>query len=138
MPTQLIAPAPKPKRRLTTRQREFVKEYVSNGFNGAKAAIAAGYSEKIAREVGSVNLTKCNIRKLIDAELADRGANRDRLLQEYLDHAFLEVDSNTSPAMIALKSKCMETLTRCNPIELGNHLLEQRIDQEELLLRIAH
>ena len=117
MPTQLAVQNQKPKRRLTTRQREFAKEYVSNGFNGSKAAIAAGYSEKIAREVGSVNLTKCNIRKLVDAELADRGANRDRLLQEYLNHAFLEVDSDTSPAMVALKSKCMETLTRVLALE---------------------
>lgn len=117
MPTQLAAPAHRPNRRLTTRQREFAKKYVSNGFNGAKAAIAAGYSEKIAREVGSVNLTKCNIRQLIDAELADRGANRDRLLQGYLDHAFLEVDSSTTPAMVALKSKCMETLTRVLALE---------------------
>jgi len=54
---------------------------------------------------------------LIDAELANRGANRDRLLQEYLNHAFLDLDSNTSPAMIALKSKCMETLTRVLALE---------------------
>ena len=54
---------------------------------------------------------------MIDAELANRGANRDRLLQEHLNHAFLDVDSNTSPAMIALKSKCMETLTRVLALE---------------------
>ena len=117
MSTQLAAPAHRPNRRLTTRQREFAKEYVSNGFNARKAAITVGYSKKAAVEQGSENLSKPHIRQLVDAALADRGANRDRLLQEYLDHAFLEVDSSTTPAMVALKSKCMETLTRVLALE---------------------
>ena len=52
MPT-LAVPNQKPKRRLTTRQREFVKEYVSNGFNARKATLTSGYSKNAAVEQGS-------------------------------------------------------------------------------------
>jgi phage terminase small subunit len=38
---------------LTLKQKTFVLEYLSNGFNATKAAISAGYSEKTAQEQGS-------------------------------------------------------------------------------------
>ena len=70
MSTQLAAPAHRPNRRLTTRQREFAKEYVSNGFNARKAAITVGYNKKAAVEQGSENLSKPHIRQLVDAARA--------------------------------------------------------------------
>ena len=39
--------------KLTDKQRRFVEEYCSNGFNATKAAITAGYSEKTAQEQSS-------------------------------------------------------------------------------------
>ena len=45
---------------LTNKQRRFCEEYVID-WNGTRAAIAAGYSEKSAREQASQNLTKLNI-----------------------------------------------------------------------------
>lgn len=45
---------------LNTRQRVFVNEYLKS-FNATQAAIAAGYSEKTARSIGSENLTKPDI-----------------------------------------------------------------------------
>lgn len=46
--------------KLTTKQRAFVEAYLT-GQNATEAAIAAGYSEKTARSVGSENLTKPDI-----------------------------------------------------------------------------
>jgi len=44
--------------KMTAKQQAFCEAYVSNGFNGTKAAITAGYSENSAQEIGSENLCK--------------------------------------------------------------------------------
>ncbi|MVN88276.1 hypothetical protein GO986_16140 [Deinococcus sp. HMF7620] len=51
---------------LTPKQKKFVREYVREP-NGAKAAIAAGYSEDSARQIASENLTKPNIAAAVEA-----------------------------------------------------------------------
>ena len=51
---------------LTTKQELFVSAYCSNGYNGTKAAIEAGYSEHTAKEQASQNLTKIEIIDAID------------------------------------------------------------------------
>jgi len=52
--------------KLTVKQDAFVKAYLLNGGNATQAAISAGYSEDSARFVGSENLTKPNIKKVIE------------------------------------------------------------------------
>ena len=52
--------------KLTTKQKSFVNHYCSNGGNGTQAAISAGYSVKVAGEVGSENLMKPHIKAEID------------------------------------------------------------------------
>lgn len=47
--------------KLTDKQRRFVEEYCSNGFNATQAAISAGYSEKTACKIASENLSKPDI-----------------------------------------------------------------------------
>ena len=51
--------------KLTTKQRRFVEAYDGNA---TQAAIAAGYSQKIARQMGQVNMTK----RVILAEIKAR------------------------------------------------------------------
>jgi len=46
---------------LTAKQRRFVEEFCSNGFNGTKAALSAGYSERTAGSISSENLQKPEI-----------------------------------------------------------------------------
>lgn len=60
-------------KRLTKEQKEiiFVKEYIKD-FNGTRAAIEAGYSEKSARSAASRMLTNNNIQKLLNDELKAR------------------------------------------------------------------
>lgn len=57
--TQLLAA-------LEPRQRRFVQAYVREP-NATKAALAAGYSEKTARSIGSENLTKPDIAAAVEA-----------------------------------------------------------------------
>jgi hypothetical protein len=47
-------------KKLTPKQQRFVQEYLVD-FNGAAAAIRAGYSKKTAKEIASENLTKPNV-----------------------------------------------------------------------------
>ena len=54
---------------MTAKQRRYVKEYCLD-FNGTRAAIAAGYSKKTARQIGSENLTKPAIQGAIKSEVA--------------------------------------------------------------------
>ena len=70
---------------LTAKQRRFVKEYCLD-FNGTKAAIAAGYSKKTARQIGSENLTKPAIQGAIKSEVAtldvEKEISREQLIQD--------------------------------------------------------
>ena len=54
------------KDKLTPKQDKFVKAYLLNGGNATQAAITAGYSEKTAQEIGSENLSKPIIKKVIE------------------------------------------------------------------------
>lgn len=56
---------------LTPKQSLFIQEYLKN-FNATKAAIAAGYSEKTARQIGSENLSKPYIAEIIKIEVEAR------------------------------------------------------------------
>ncbi len=51
--------------KLTDKQERFCEEYVID-WNATRAAIAAGYSENTAKEIGCENLTKPNIKEHIE------------------------------------------------------------------------
>lgn len=72
--------------RLTRKQRRFADEYLID-LNATQAAIRAGYSVKAARFIGAENLTKPNIKKYIDARMAEKDAERIAKQDEIL--AFL-------------------------------------------------
>ena len=53
---------------MTPRQRKFCDEYLISG-NATDAAIKAGYSPKTAKQTGSENLAKPDLKAYIDTEL---------------------------------------------------------------------
>ena len=53
---------------MTARQRKFCNEYLISG-NATDAAIKAGYSPKTAKQTGSENLAKPDLRAYIDEQL---------------------------------------------------------------------
>ena len=57
---------------LTAKQRVFCDEYVRNGCNATKAAIAAGYSLKSAQVIAAENLSKPCIYNYINSVLTQR------------------------------------------------------------------
>lgn len=54
---------------MTPRQQKFCDEYLISG-NATEAAIKAGYSRKTAKQTGSENLSKPDLRAYIDEQLA--------------------------------------------------------------------
>lgn len=54
---------------MTPRQQKFCNEYLISG-NATEAAIKAGYSRKTAKQTGSENLSKPDLRAYIDEQLA--------------------------------------------------------------------
>lgn len=63
------------KRKLTPKQQKFADEYIKSG-NAADAARKAGYSKRSARSVGQENLTKPDIKKYIDEQMAEIASRR--------------------------------------------------------------
>lgn len=65
----------------TDKERAFVSHYIFTvGLNGTKAAIAAGYSKKSARQIASENLSKPYIRAEIDRLLGEQAMGRNEVL----------------------------------------------------------
>lgn len=75
--------------RLTGKQRQFVNLYVANGFNGFRAAKAAGYkgSDDTLRTMASENLTKPNIKAAIEAHMKAMAMPADEALARISTHA---------------------------------------------------
>lgn len=69
------------KKPLEPRQELFCQHYIANGFNGTKAAIAAGYSEKTANEIAAENLAKPSIKGRIE-ELKGEMLKKMEITQE--------------------------------------------------------
>lgn len=68
--------------KLTNKQKAFVEAYLANGFNGVKAARAAGYAgnENTLAVVASENLRKPKIAALIDERMKAMAMSADEAL----------------------------------------------------------
>lgn len=65
---------------LSAKEVLFISHYVSNNFNAKRSAIAVGYSEASAHELGSRLLKKVEVRKAIDEILQDNTLTKLELL----------------------------------------------------------
>ena len=70
--------------KLTAKQQRFCDEYLID-LNATQAAIRAGYSAKTAKAIGQENLTKPDLKKYIDARMAEKEsqliADQDEVLK---------------------------------------------------------
>jgi len=98
---------------LNAKQKKFCDEYLID-FNGARAAIAAGYSKDNAKQQAYENLTKPYLRKYIDSKLdklADMyGADAEDLIRLLKKIAF-ELNGEHKTADVL---KAVEMLARYN------------------------
>jgi phage terminase small subunit len=70
---------------LTARQKKFCDEYLISG-NATDAAIKAGYSPKTAKQTGSENLSKPDLRAYIDEQLDKIHSAKIADAQEVLEY----------------------------------------------------
>ena len=79
---------------LTPKQKRFCSEYIID-WNGTRAAIVAGYSQKTARQIAVDNLSKLNVKTYIEAIQKDiekqAGISQMMVLQEYMKIAFSNI-----------------------------------------------
>jgi phage terminase small subunit len=100
--------------KLTAKQEAFVREYAANGGNATQAAIAAGYSPKVAAEVGSENLRKPQIVDAIKAIAKPKEEHalatiegRAAWLRDVIDG---KIDEEDTKARVPDKLKALELL----------------------------
>ena len=107
-------------KQLTMKQQLFTNEYLIHG-SGVKAARAAGYGDKMPegikkdnylRRIGSENVTKCNIKAVIDAKRAKITEKLEitietqiRKSQEVIEAATRKGDFNAVNTAIMAQSK---------------------------------
>lgn len=91
---------------LTQKQKLFCQYYIID-WNGSKAAIKAGYSEKTAKEIASENLTKPNIKEYIKGiqENLEEQAEISRLrqLKLLIDIAYHNEKERTNDRLKAIE-----------------------------------
>ena len=100
------------KPKLTKKQKAFVQAYKTNGGNGTKAAIKAGYSEKTAEVIATENLRKPIIKEALEKEEKKMQAkyeyNLDKMVEELEGvrlNANTECNRNAELKAIELKGK---------------------------------
>ncbi|HBZ6635238.1 terminase small subunit [Clostridium botulinum] len=80
---------------MTAKQKLFCNEYLID-LNATQAAIRAGYSESSAKEIGSINLTKVNIKEYIEKRMGKREIRteitQDKVLNELAKIGFANID----------------------------------------------
>lgn len=101
-------------KKLTPKQKAFCDYYLELG-NATEAAIKAGYNKKTARQIGSMNLTKVDIKQYIEERLKSiedaRIAKGEEVLQ-YLTRVMRgeEKDQFGLDASLQDRTKCAELL----------------------------
>lgn len=115
------------KKGLTPKQALFIKAYVSNGHNGTKAAIAAGYSKSTAKEMAYENLTKPHIAQEKDrlmSKLADSiGLSAEFTLKKLKDCMSLDPEENGNTVLkaIELSGKHHSLFTEKSEVTVKSH-----------------
>jgi len=92
---------------LTSRQKRFAVEYPID-LNATKAAIRAGYSEKVARKQGCINLANPDVAALIQEQVG-KVAKQCELSQEWVLNNLKEVAERCMEAVPALDRHGNET-----------------------------
>lgn len=101
--------------KLTKKQEMFCREYIID-FNATRAALAAGYSEKSAYQIGSENLNKVEIQAFLS-----------ELMQERNERVKIDADYVLKQA-VKLHERCMQEV---KPLIKGG---EQQTDEDGNLL----
>jgi len=109
---------------LTTKQRDFLERYLSNGFNATKAAHDAGYAYPNVQ--GPRLLVNVSISAAVQGALAERAMPANEVLARLAEHArgsiggFIATDDNGVPSGFSLSSdRPLHLVKKVNVTEKG-------------------
>ena len=115
--------------KLTIKQKAFADYYIELG-NATEAAIKAGYNPKTARQIGSMNLTKVDIKSYIDEKMKEIESDRIAKAEEVL--AFLSASLRGEVLEEVVSTESIEGMIK--PVILKKQLsAKDRIQAAELL-----
>lgn len=119
----------------------FINAYFDLGFNGTRAAIAAKYSRKTARQQASRLLTRVDIRDEIDRRLEEEAMGRHEVLarlaqeargdmRDFIGKSSKELEKHPDGNLIK-KYKNIITTTTVTTIDAeGNPVIERTIEEK--------
>lgn len=111
---------------MTPRQKKFCDEYLISG-NATDAAVKAGYSRKTAKQMGSENLAKPDIRAYIDEQLEQLHSEKIADATEVLQYLTAVMRGTHTEEVPLLCGDGMQTLA---PKEVG---AKDRLKAAELI-----
>ena len=111
---------------MTPRQRKFCDEYLISG-NATDAAIKAGYSPKTAKQTGSENLAKPDLKAYIETELEKLHSVKIADAQEVLEYLTAVMRGEHTEQVLKLAGDGIQTIT---DIEVS---AKERIKAAELI-----
>ena len=120
-----------PKKRLTPKQRKFVKLYIESGFNATEACRRMGYGDSPAQSTGSRLARNCMVVQYVDDFLRDQGVSKPRLLTELTRLAY---DTNPDAKMVPLKSKAIDMISRATGLDAPMQQVVQQAPLVSLLV----
>lgn len=126
---------------MTEKQKAFCLEYLVD-LNGAQAAIRAGYSEKAAKEIASENLTKTNIKLVINALMKEREkrteVTQDRVLLELAKIAFADLNDfvEYGPGGVKLKDSSTVDGTIVAEVSQSKHVKKIKLHDKMKALEL--
>lgn len=118
---------------MTPKEEKFAKEYVRNGGNGAKAAKAAGYAEKSARQTANKKLTKGDILDYIGKlqKRTDAINGRDTITLAEIQRIRAEIARGKIKNGKGLTPEMSDRLKACADLEKALYISEEQDRQKQ-------
>lgn len=131
----------KPIEEWTDKERAIVDQYFVLGLNGTKAAIAAGYSKKSARQIASETLSKPYIRAEIERRLSTMTMGPNQVLvrlahhasgdmREFIGNSSNQLKKHPDGSLIKKYKNTISTTTVTNIDTEGNPVIEKTVEEK--------
>jgi len=130
--------------KLSKRENLFIANYISNNFNGYRAAIASGYSERSAHVIASRMLKKDKVSAAIQAHIDDVLHNQKQLLARtiselsaiaFIDYSDLLTANRLDISKVLKHGRAIKKLTFNSNGEIRDITLHDKMRSIEILMK---
>ena len=115
------------------RERDFVLNYIANGFKGTEAAVMAGFSPRSAHVQATRLLKKDKVRSAIEALMRDKVMGANEALYRLSMHARADVTTFLGLSIDEIKKRQDSWLIKkikATTVRHGDALVEERVEIE--------